>query len=78
VVTVILLVAPYFLFTNPFVALSITLTLVIAIIFIFNFYISISKGTSFIKKFGEMAIISLGAAAINFGIGFVVKTYFGI
>jgi len=78
VLTVIVLITPYFIFTNPFWALATTLALVIFIIFIFNFYISIAKSTSFKRKFGEMAIISLSTAAINFGIGYLVKQYFEI
>lgn len=78
VLTVIVLITPYFIFTNPFWALGTTLTLVIVIIFIFNFYISVAKSTSFKRKFGEMAIISLSTAAINFGIGYLVKQYFEI
>lgn len=76
IITVIILVAPYFLFTNPFIALGNTLILAILIIFIFNFYTSVARNISFKKKFTEMAIISLGTATINFGIGYAVKQYF--
>jgi VIT1/CCC1 family predicted Fe2+/Mn2+ transporter len=78
VITVILLVGPFFIFANAFMALGVSLAVVIFIIFIFNFYISIARGLSFKHKFGEMALISLGAAAINFGIGHLVKIYFGV
>jgi VIT1/CCC1 family predicted Fe2+/Mn2+ transporter len=78
IVAVIILVCPFFLWANPFYALINTLAFVLFIIFIFNFYIAISRGTSFKKKFAEMALISVGAALINFGIGYLVKNYFGV
>lgn len=78
IITVIILVFPFFVFHSQFIALATTLSLAIAIIFVFNFYTSISRGVSFKRKFGEMAIISLGLAAVNFGIGYLIKTYFGI
>jgi VIT1/CCC1 family predicted Fe2+/Mn2+ transporter len=78
IVAVIILVSPFFFWHNPFYALATTLLFVLFIIFIFNFYIAISRGTSFKKKFAEMALISLGAALINFGIGYLVKIYFGV
>jgi VIT1/CCC1 family predicted Fe2+/Mn2+ transporter len=49
------------------------LTNAIIIIFIFNFYISVAKEVSFIKKFSEMAALSLGIAALSFLLGYVIK-----
>jgi VIT1/CCC1 family predicted Fe2+/Mn2+ transporter len=75
ITAVFILILPYFIVTNPFVALGITLGSALLIILIFNFYTAISKGLSFKKRFLEMAGISLGLALINFGIGFLVKRY---
>lgn len=77
-ITVAILVAPFFVLQNAFIALGTTLLLAITIIFVFNFYTSISRGLPFKRKFAEMACISLGVAAINFGIGYMVKQYFKI
>lgn len=78
VITVIAMVTPFFLFTNPFVSLVTTFGVAILIIFVFNYYISIAKGYVFRKRFFEMAAISLGVAAISFVIGMIIKRYIGI
>ncbi len=78
VITVISMVAPFFLFSNPFVSLATTFGVAIFIIFIFNYYISVAKGYVFRKRFFEMAAISLGVAAISFVIGMVIKRYIGL
>ncbi len=38
------------------------------IIFLFNFYISVAKNYQFSRRFFDMAGISLGVAALSFGI----------
>jgi len=64
--TVILLVLPYFLLENPFVALTSTLVIALIIIGLFNFYISVAKDYNFKRRFTEMAAISLSVALISF------------
>src|SRR6056297_2344269 len=76
--TVILLVLPFLLITNYFVSLGATLGVAVFIIFIFNYYISVAKDYVFIKRFIEMATISLGVATISFIIGILVKQFIGI
>ena len=76
--TVIALILPYFLFRNYLICLAVTLLVAVLIIFLFNFYISVAKGYDFKKRFAEMLIISLGVALISFGIGFVIRNFFGI
>jgi len=78
IVTVAILVAPYLIFTNYIVCLAMTLTAAILIIFIFNFYLSVAKDLNFWRRFGEMAIISLGVSAISFGIGYLIRGFLGI
>ncbi|MEN6623291.1 MAG: VIT1/CCC1 family protein [Smithella sp.] len=78
VITVILLVTPYFLFDNVFVAMSLMLVTAILIIASYSFYISIIKAVPFHKRFFEMTSILLIIAAISFGVGYVVKTFFNI
>jgi VIT1/CCC1 family predicted Fe2+/Mn2+ transporter len=48
------------------------------IIMAFNFYISVAKELSFWRKFSEMALLSLGVAAISFGIGYLVRVLLGV
>lgn len=76
--TVIFLIAPFFVFGSYVPALASSLVIALLIIFVFNFYISVAKDYDFRQRFFEMAGISLGVSAISFGIGIVVKTYFGV
>lgn len=78
IVTVILLVLPYLLLTNPFIALPITIGIAILIIFVFNYYISVAKDLSFKHRFLEMVILNLIVTVITFTIGILVREGFGI
>lgn len=80
VITVVLLVAPYLIFPEDkyLFALISMLIIVILIIFFFNYYISVAKDLPFVKRFTEMAGISLSVAAISFLIGILVKKFLGI
>ena len=44
----------------------------------FNYYISVAKGEPFFRRFGEMAAISMGVAAVSFGIGVLAKAILGV
>ena len=78
IVTVALLITPYFVLQSALMALIATLAIAVFIIFLFTFYTSVAKGTPFRRRFLEMAAISLGVATLNFGIGFIVKRTLGI
>lgn len=78
IVTVILLVLPYLLLTNPFIALPITIAIAFLIIFVFNYYISIAKDLSFKHRFLEMVILNLIVTIITFTIGILVREVIGI
>jgi len=74
IITVLVLVAPYFFLSNVFVALGVMLFFVIIIIMAYTFYISVAKSVSFRKRFGEMALISLGVAVVSFGVGWLLRS----
>lgn len=78
VFTVIFLITPFLLISNPFYSLIASLTIAVLIIFVFNYYISVAKDYDFKKRFVEMASISLGVAGISFMVGILVKYFFGI
>ena len=78
VATVMLLVLPYLLTSDYRIALAFTLGIAVLIIAFFTFYSSVVKGLSFKKKFFEMFIISMGVAAISFGVGVILRSVFGI
>jgi len=78
ILTVLILIFPYFIFKEPLMALIFTLIFSVIIVGVFNFYVSITKRENFFSRFSHMVIISLSVAAINFGIGFLIKKFFGI
>lgn len=78
VLTVLFLIFPYLLFTNFYFCLGFTILNAITVIFIFTFYISVAKDVSFRNRFFEMTIISLGIAALTFGIGFLIRIFFNV
>jgi VIT1/CCC1 family predicted Fe2+/Mn2+ transporter len=78
VFTVLFLVLPYLIFNNVFLALAVMISDAILIIMAFNYYISVARDLPFLKRFSEMAFISLGVAAISFGIGFLVRELLGV
>lgn len=78
VITVALLILPFFLLKNEYMALGIAITTSVVIIALFNFYISVAKDQPFGRRFFEMAGLSLGVAALSFLIGFLIRTYIGI
>lgn len=79
-ITVTLMVLPYLLLPNRLylVAFGIMLAVVVLIILLFNYYISVAQDLPFLRRFGEMAVISLSVAAISFGIGLLAKSLLGI
>ncbi|MFT4104714.1 MAG: VIT1/CCC1 transporter family protein [Lacrimispora sp.] len=79
-VTVAFMALPYLLLPNSLyiLAFAIMLAVVVLIILLFNYYISIAQDQPFLKRFGEMASISLGVAAISFVIGLLAKSLLGI
>lgn len=76
--TVIVLVSPYFIFPSVYPALAMTLICAVLIIFFFNFYISVAKGLKMWSSFFHMALISLGVALLSFGVGLLLRFYLGI
>jgi VIT1/CCC1 family predicted Fe2+/Mn2+ transporter len=78
VLTVGVLIMPFLLMSEPLQAFAITLALAILIIVLFTFYTSVAKDLPFLKRFAEMAAISLGIAGISFVIGILVRIYLNV
>ena len=78
VLTVVLLVLPYFLFQHYLVCLAVTLLVAVLIIAVFNYYLAVVRDLPFKRRFAEMALISLGVSALSFGIGYLVRVLFGV
>ncbi len=76
--TVILLVLPFMLLKNPLVALAVTLLVGAFVVFMFSFFVAVVQDRDFKKMFLQMVTISFGVAAISFGIGYLVRLFFGV
>jgi len=78
IVTTAILVVPFFLFDKMMYALLVMFIFAFITILLYNFYISVAKDLSFSKRVLQMSAITFGVAIISFGIGYIVKVYFGI
>jgi VIT1/CCC1 family predicted Fe2+/Mn2+ transporter len=78
ILTVLILIFPYFVFTNYYIALGITILEAILVVLVFTFFISVVKELSFRKMFLEILFISLGVAAVSFIIGWATKQILNI
>ncbi len=76
--TVLLMIAPYFVFSDVYLALAVLLALTVAIIAAYSFYISVAKDLKFWPKFIEMVAVSFGVAIVSFLIGTVLRAHFGL
>lgn len=76
--TVMFLIMPFLILSNPFISLGVTIGVAVLIIFLFNYYVSVAKDYNFRKRFMEMALISIGVAGISFLIGMLVKQFIGV
>lgn len=79
-ITVALLILPYLLFDAEHYlwAMGTMIVIVLLILVVFNYYISVAQDLPFKKRFGQMAGISLGVAALSFVIGIIVKQFLGV
>ena len=78
IVTVLVLVTPFLLLSDPFLSLAFTLLFAIGIIVCFTFYTSVAGDLPFLKRFAEMAALSLGIAGISFLIGLLIRGIFHV
>lgn len=73
IATVLVLVLPFVLVGDPFVALGLTISSAILVIAVFSFYASVTLDAPLWDRFAEMAVISLGIAGISFLAGIAVR-----
>ena len=78
ILTVLVLVLPYFLVENTYVALFMTLGVSIVVVGFLTYYISIIQQISFKRRFIQNISLSTGIAVISFIIGYLVNTFFGL
>ena len=79
-ITVILLILPYILFsaTQTLPALFCMLAIIVVIITAFTYYISVATDQKFLPRFLEMLLISVGVAVISFVVGILAKQFLGV
>ena len=78
IIAVVFLVAPFLIFSSVFIGLLAALFDSILIVFLFTYYISVANDQPFRKRFLEMVILSTVVGIISFGLGYVVRIFFGI
>ena len=77
-ITVMLLVFPYFAFGNIYVSLSVSSLSAFLIIVLFTFFVSVTKDQSFKRRLVEMVAVTLGVAAVSFAIGLALRELSGV
>ena len=79
-ITVVLLIAPYLLLgTGGYIAALVCMLLVVvAIVAGFTYYTSVALDQPFVRRFGEMALISIGVAVVSFLVGVLAKNLLGV
>ena len=78
IITVTILILPYLLLDNYYVCLAVSLTLAVLIIAVFTYYVSVVKDQPFHARFLEMALLSLGVAALSFVLGYFIRSALGV
>lgn len=76
--TVIALIAPYLIFSQPIAALAVMIGIIVLIIAGFTYYTSVAQDLKFRSRFFEMAGISIGVAVISFAVGILAKKLLGV
>lgn len=76
--TVGILLAPYFIIQTPFLALAVSLVLAGCVIFLFTFIMAKIRKTSFLNSFFRMLTISVCVAAIAFLISWGANTLWDV
>ncbi len=77
ILTVLLLIAPYFIFNDLVRSFGASLFVAIVIIGLFNYYISVVRQLSFKSRFLEMVALCSSVAALSFLAGYLIRFAFG-
>ena len=79
-ITVVLLVTPYLIFSNEQFMLALICMLIVVVLIIagFTYYTSVAQDQPFKSRFLEMALISIGVAVITFFVGVLAKKFLGV
>ena len=76
--TVIILVWPYFVFSYYILAFGVALLGALTIILVFTFFVSVVQEKSFLRFFLEMFFVSFWVAVFSFSIGILARKIFNV
>ncbi len=76
--TVVALILPYLLLSQPIVALAVMIGIIVLIIAGFTYYTAVAQDLKFGSRFLEMAAISISVAMISFVVGILAKQLLGV
>ena len=77
-VTLLLLIAPYLIFSNISISLVASFFVAVVILGLFNYYISVTHNLPFKSRFLEMVGLSFTVAAVSFLAGYALRFAFGV
>src|SRR5579864_1079523 len=77
-INAIVLAAPYFFTSSQEIAIGVSIILAIFIIAFVSYYNSVVSQSHFLRDFGELAGIMLGASVALFFFGLLIRSVFGI
>jgi len=77
IITVALLIFPFFVSSSVYAALAWSLVNALIIIALFTFFVSVVRSVSFKPMFTEMALVSFGVAAVSFVVGSIANKLLG-
>ena len=77
IVTLLLLISPYFIFNDLVLSFVASLFVAVVIIGLFNYYISVVRHLSFKSRFLEMVTLSATVAALSVLSGYLLRSAFG-
>lgn len=78
IVTVLLIVMPFFLGFDIYLSLASSLIVASSIIGALTFYTSVVREITWRREFMEMLVLTMGVAFISFSIGYFIRLYFNI
>lgn len=73
ILTVMLLIVPYFIFSNYYIVFGVAVFDAFLVILFFTFFVSVVKEIKFKRIFSEMITVSSGVALISFIIGWFAR-----
>jgi len=78
ILVVLILTAPFLIFTDIFIALILLAVSIFLIIGAASYYTSVLFNRKFLRQISEMAILSIGVAILTFAIGLIFRLAFGL